>query len=1464
MEDVEAKQRPNERYFLSRNSRRLERGLQDIGTADLPGVFTPEWPNFPPEAVDGIIDSQYADISRLSLKGEISEHTANILGSQVRAIDYLYGRREEAVASETAGNPLVDIITLIAAPSGFTLTAEGAPKPIRFLGSVDSKLKPEQYTYFNQSPSWRSEYRTISNFGRQLSTVIRGLYVLGEAAKHHPVIIPSTLNQYSEKVKGGSEAKVANTATAIGLLEILNNTNLLYDHRFRPLAEQLRDIVFEDVPDYSALKKRYPYTVIEKRAFWYDGEVHANGRRKNLKYVKSENSTRVEASKPLSFEFPQVSEWTQTSRNRMKMKRQIRGLTMAASVRRTAIDFDQEKTIEAVKEDRIKKADLAESVRSLERSETDRLTRGWRSFLTQEIDEGAEVTSQELSYLRDAVTLIAEYFLPDETLSQKTKTNIRQAKEGKAEYYDLDLKELADDPLFSWIFAIRNPYVAESLKASLENSPENSESFFLLLKLMTYKLARNSFDKKELDFLFDPHFRQKVDGQSILKLFNSIRILADKFVPDVREIVRATLAKRDTEIEDLLTEQRLQKTRKRLEELTYRRILRFIKWPKSRQFTEVDKKLALKVSKRIALATGGIAGLMLSISAGDAIFDIIAEAKELEQQKELQELARQGVAEELERQERQKEIERLKQLDEQARQNLQNRETLSQEKKEEEALELAASAASTPENIDDRIPDAIDRESLEGIGLATFGRIYHLPETMRGADGEYVGYFPWDINMQIFYDYTDYSLDRWYGGDESRNLDDYTVVDSIDNYTPAYKENQLAYALNGVNSVVYAPIGWRIVSVVQEGGKQPMIGAFGEIYYGYDNQDNFPQRVLMILEPTQVENLSPRMNKFSDIRLHEYWPSILYGVAEETNLALSDDPLLQEIHADFISEMKEAEVSLDNLYRQNRQLTNEDYAGYFEKTSQIAIKYASLYAQYTDSNRYYALSFAVDRGNGDYPSLKSIAQNPDAGYFCSTAAFAFRDFMNSAGFVVANQPGMPMVNYRDYLWGKMGHQNSVVFLPNGEILEVDMTPPVTSRTPIEDLQALAGRYVSPDDIEKAIEKLVNEQEQVSGEVVEEAPSNTTVNSYDDLEKTRALRLNPNYISSQERNEILEDMNEATSAMIADRLGSDFTNQANINNQERKEEINSLKSIENSVDRLSESAPSLENIVLGEVSAEQIEDSVDILDRIIQDSSILADSLDANLPSEQNEREELSQVASEAARLKQSYEAIAGNMLEQLRQDRAYIQSIEAELIRFRRYTKPQPKDNGNDIEKLRIEREMELRRQVEGQELYFIYDMRDVAKLKRDVVFDTVRLETDTDYSPAVADEATEVTAIGRIAEIFNDIGASLTSIVPRATELERHINNTPWITSRLTQEDKQKVASFSEVVADLRDTLDPASNLTPEQQLVRLSSQYSKLQEITDIVDRVLNDRINDRILDEREQQQEIARFKALSERSH
>ena len=70
---------------------------------------------------------------------------------------------------------------------------------------------------------------------------------------------------------------------------------------------------------------------------------------------------------------------------------------------------------------------------------------------------------------------------------------------------------------------------------------------------------------------------------------------------------------------------------------------------------------------------------------------------------------------------------------------------------------------------------------------------------------------------------------------------------------------------------------------------------------------NFPQRVLLVLEPTDTESLATRVNKLSEIRLHSYWPFIDYEIAQEVNESLGGDPLLQKMHADFINEMENAE-----------------------------------------------------------------------------------------------------------------------------------------------------------------------------------------------------------------------------------------------------------------------------------------------------------------------------------------------------------------------------------------------------------------------------------------------------------------------------------------------------------------------------------------------------------------------------
>jgi len=1446
MANVEAERRPNEGYHFRRISRTLESGLEDTGTTGLPGALTPEWPDFPPVGVENSLVSQMQEIQGLRAKGEIGKKTHDILQAQVRAIDYLYGSREIGIEVVKPENPLVDILTLISAPSRFSLTTQGAPKPKRFLGSVNKALKPEQYTYLENSAG-RDEFRTVASFSRNLSTVVRGLYVLGEAAKHHPVFIRSALKEYAEKVKCGNVPVVTNTS--MGLLEILNNTNLLYDSRFHTLSEQLRDVAFENVGGYTELKQRYPYMVLGQRAFWYNGEVHANGKRRNLKYVRTEEARRVDIKETQTYEFPLTTNWPQVSRKRQEMQRQIRGLTMAASVRRTALDFEEDKTIEAVKQDRIRKADLKAGVRNLQKAELDKLTRGWRKFLIEQIDEGAEVTLQETEYLRESTGQISEYFLQDETLSQKTKTNIRQAKDGEAKHYELDIQKLAHDPLFSWIFAIRNPYVAESLKASLENSPENAESFFLLLKLMTYKLAEGSFGKRELDFLFDPNYRQKVDSESLLKLFDSIRGLADKFIPDVREVVAATLAKRDSEIEDLVSEEYLQHTRKRLEDLTYRRILRILKFPKSRQFTQEDKAEVRKISKLTAISNGIIAGIIASVIGYSSIKEGIAERKAIEEQKQLQESARQAELEELKRQETQKRLERLKALEAQARQNLTERaKTPDASNNPEPPISLV----NTPENIDDRIPDAIDRESLERVGLAIFGKMYHIPETMQGFDGEYIGYFPWDINMQLYENYTDFNLFDWYQYDEKENLSNYEVVDSIDVVSYDFAENQLAYAINNVNSVIYPPIGWKIVRVFQEGGKQPMVGTFGEIYYGYDGPDNFPDRALLVLEPLKIEAVAPRINRVSGMEIHDYWPYTWYPTAEEVNRALGD-PILQKIHVDFIGEMKATE---DAHY--DRQISAEEM---FQTMSEIGIKYASLYAQYTDLNRHYALSFDVDETKGNYASLKSVSQRPDEGYFCSVASFAFRDFMNSVGFVVANQPGMSLVNYKGYMWGRQGHQNSVVFLPNGEILEVDMTPPVTSDTAIEDLKALAGRYISPEDIEKAIEDIQIQEANKSEEVAEGAPVPETPALPDDMEKLRFIRNRSDYISQTEQEEILKDLKNETHQIVAERITEkpDLTNpQVLPDNQQRIEEISLAKQIENNSQRLIERGVSFEDIALDRVTPQEIEETVSLLDQIIEDSNLLTASLSDSRNPNQDTIKTLEENSQQAQRLKDTYEAIAGDILEQLRQDRAYVQSIEAELTLFQRYVKPQPKDNGNDIEKLRIEQEMEFRREVENQELYFIYGMRDVAKVRLDYVSKQIGNENHELYLHNGVDMETEDAQEISAERFYVDLELSFSPIVSRTIKLERLINNTPWLVDRLSDEDKQKVATFSKVVSDLRDTLNPTSNFTPLQQLARLKSEHSDLQEITDIID----DAWEDRIQDEQEQEQELKRFHAYSER--
>lgn len=1294
------------------------------------------WPDFPDEAFRRFIQQKRITVEeqRQAEAGRLTGNQADILAAQYRAIDYFYGQREKAVDGKSL-NALVDIVALVSHPgvpndpSKFALTVEGKPVPKRWLGRVNPRLKPEQYSY--EERDWgKEEFRTTTRFGADLSTSIRGLYILAEAAKHHPIILSSALEQYN-KLLGEKTGKITTRSaqTALGLLEILGNLSLLYDHRFSSLVEQLRDTVFEQVGSYEKLAKKYHYQVIKSRPFWYRGEVRAMDRRRAIKYQKSEDKTNIEVKRHYQFDLPDIKLWQNIGRQRQAIKEKIRQLTHFNSIRRVAQDFSEEKAIKALKQDRLEKADLKQQLRLLERREIDRLERQWRRFIEDEIDENPVLTDDELEFVSQATSLILAYFGKDEALSQKTKTNLSSAngKEKSDGLYDIEVEQLAHDPLFSWVLSLRNPYIAEGLKEAIGEDPE---SFYLLLKLITYKVARASFQKKEKDFLFDPNYRQKLDPDSLLSLFEKIREEAKKFIPDVADLVREALRRGDSEIEDLLTPEKLQKTRERLENLAYRRFLKIFRLDKSRRFTEEDKKTIKRVIKTVVRTAAW--GLLLSMfcRGGNeimyrAVIPHIKQRQAAEASTFTQQLAEQRREELKEEVEYQKRLARYQTIQMQAEdaveeQIAQFEKTKSQggegSEKVDDQIDLIAINTTFPENIEDRIPDAITdgdgevspEERIGKVSLALYGEIFHLPSWLSGENGEPVGYFPWNLYLRTSYWLGENRLKDWarYLGYETTPLENVAFVDSIDNIKLDFEDNQLAYVLNGVSGSIYPPVGWKIVKAIQEQGAAPLIGSLGEIYYDYDG-GGWPQRVLLVLEPTKMEWLSPKVALLSDVKLGGSLPIFYPSIAEAANEMLDGDPTLQELHANFISEMAEADtVFWDKRYDEPWDIRWQDRASvkeYQEKASQIAIKYANLFADYTSQSRFYGRSFQVDKElPGEFDTLASLAKYPDQGYFCSVASFAFRDFMVSAGIATANQPGITLYNFQDHLWGRLAHMNSVVFLPNGQVLEVDMTPNSTEKSTQEDLGALAYLPVTAEDIKKAIEEagsVTNQQEVAANSSPSPMTDEEALEKLaEESEVFRLLRYSENYLSDTEQDNLLKEIISGANQTIVNQLRGNFQSIKPENSEDSRtptRELELLRRIGNSAQQVLEETVSMRDIYLQKASAQQVYEKYQLLDNISSETQALRELLEKNSASGQapsGDLQALTEITKRTERLKEALENSAGDLLQQAREDKALKEAIESDLIKLWQLTGKSPAQLKKEEESKRLSEEAEIER----------------------------------------------------------------------------------------------------------------------------------------------------------------------------
>jgi len=1018
------------------------------------------------EEIHGYICSRIEELDNPTVQN-IKTDFVPVFKAQLRAVDYLYGTGD-LVDSEDA-NPLVDILALIANPkfkgesSEFQLTTEKEPLPKPLFAKAEPANKGEQRTFDEYSFNGQ-EYRTITSFGEIMPTTIRGLYIMAEASKAHPSILKSALDQYEALIPNNGEGT---EGMAVGLLEILHNAHLLYDRRFYNFATQLRDVVLDEVGDYRNLKTKYAYTIVTVKPFWYRGEKERTRDHDKFKYIPALNPIAERVSEA-SYSIPQFDNWPIIAKKRVELTRLIRQLTVNNSIKKSTPNFSPEKALNSIKQDRLNKATLSEERRNLELKQPDNLKKVWRSFVEDEIDENVITEAEEVKFAEKILSKIVTLFTEDKSMSQKAKTNFQNIVGGSASgFYGLKTETLLKDPMFHWILAMRIPETRRSFREAVAKSPESTTSFYLFLRLLTYETARVSFHTKELDFLFDPTFAQKMSPDKVLAFLDSVLYGIQDHVPDVRRLTKAILPESRKAVSDLLKPELLNRIKDNLDFLKYREFFGLkTRIPKAIGFAEEDREFMKKSGKAIAKTTAYLAGMAL-VGLGTAYgIDKIKIAPQTPDKPQAPTSESNPALEKF--------IQSLDKL------FGSDKTTDTGAKQSESGAGQAPTDGKFPESIADRIPDAILPESLKNIGPAVYGEILHFPEGLKmDANGSPVGYFPWTALMMVNWQRPDFG--SWFAkelpdGVPSQQL--FTRVGDVTEQNPDYQPGDLAYLIDSPNNVIYPPIGWKIRKIYQEGGSDPRQGNVGALYY-----DQKPDRVLVVLEKLNEIYLGDtgRIKYFDEFQTSGYDAKNSFNMElpTEVNRNLSGDPVLQHLHADYINDLVAS-------FEQGP-----------EAESAVIIRYAELYAQYTNTYRYYALNFQVDKNTIDapaaasdidsnYATLESIAANPDKGYFCSVAAYAFRDFIASGSVATAVQPGITLYNYQDHLIGKLAHENNILLLPNGKILEVDMTPYVTDKTPQADIDALNGRPITEEEIKKLISQVKPYPKHVNYEKIGEA------------------------------------------------------------------------------------------------------------------------------------------------------------------------------------------------------------------------------------------------------------------------------------------------------------------------------------------------------------------------------------------
>ena len=568
----------------------------------------------------------------------------------------------------------------------------------------------------------------------------------------------------------------------------------------------------------------------------------------------------------------------------------------------------------------------------------------------------------------------------------KNDSNISHAVSAMHEDYGIKAEILAASPLVNWVLSLKDRETADKIRRSVEEQPQ---SFCLLLKSMVDEVSHASFARVqgEKDFLFDYQYmnRAEANPESLVKIYDELVNIVKINRPDLNQIFQSVLASEYKDVAELLA---IPRPSGRFDAIKKR----VEGWELGGSMTKSAKLIppfrdkSSAFTRRDFLKIAGTIGLAVGL-------------EELT-------FGRLGIFDSI----------------------FSGRHYLY-DLSEQTSLET------------------LNKEERLNLRPQRYARIYQLPQGMNLSNGDELAYFinRWNYRLEF----------RGLINDYFKTFENTQTVDKLELSKLTFGPDQLVLSLDKNDGLgfIYPPLGWKFVRIIQTEGVKPVTDTYGRIAYTTRHGMEWPDQSLFVLERSDPNfDYTKMVNRIVEMpgeKYDTYTHFYNYEEAVPTNKLLAPDPILQDLHHEFITELER--VQDDPV-----------------KASDAVLKYLGMFSSYIDTNRFYALNFRTDPNiDPNYGALANIARKKDSGFYCDVAAWATYDFLSSAGITAIVQPGFPTKYYEHGAWFKFAHANTVAFLPDGRKIVIDNTPGIVEgKTPREDIDYLKEEDPSFIDLHK--------------------------------------------------------------------------------------------------------------------------------------------------------------------------------------------------------------------------------------------------------------------------------------------------------------------------------------------------------------------------------------------------------------